>query len=122
MEKKIILEILNETKIINSAAKAKNIDIVLSALRNRQLLYDEYEKLSDKEKKSLRKEMSGEIEKIGILDEASKKLLEEFDAKLRQKFTENSVQKSKLKKSNEVNKKYRNPYDMFTNGRFDAKF
>lgn len=122
MKNNLISKIFIETKIINSAAKANNIDIVLSALENRKLLYDEFGLLSDNEKKQLKNEMSEEIEKIKILDESSMRLLKKFNEKLKIRFAENSVSKSKLKKGGAVNKKYLDPYSMINRSRFDAKF
>ena len=122
MEDNLILKIFEETKIINSAAKANNIDIVLSALENRELLYDKFGLLSDREKKQLKDKMSEEIEKIKILDESTMNFLKKFNEKLRIKFSENSVRKAKLKKGGVVNKKYLDPYSMISMSRFDAKF
>jgi predicted nucleotidyltransferase len=122
MEKNLILKILDETKIINGALEAENVDIVLSALEKRGTLYKEYENLPENEKTILKKSMKNEIDKIGVLDKESLELFKKFDEKLRRKFNRNSVKKAKLKKSETVNKKYRNPYSMISRSRFDAKF
>jgi len=121
-DKNLILRILDETNIINSALKAENIEIVSASLDVREQLYSEYDSLSIGEKNFLKNTMKNDIEKIRNLDQINLELVKKINGKLMDLFKQNADKKARLKKGGAVNKKYRNPYDVFTSGRFDAKF
>lgn len=120
-DRNVILKILDETKIINSALEAENVEILVSALNNREQLYKEYDTLPSSEKDILKSTMTAEIEKIQKLDQQSIKLFKKVNDGLKNKFNQNAAKKARLKKGGVVNKKYRNPYAAFTVGKFDAK-
>lgn len=105
----IISELLRITKLINAGLIAKDIDIVLEMISEREILIDEYKLLT---KRALTGSENEKVEKFMNLDKKNKILLEELMLKAKESVEEASFEKAKTQKRNKAAKRY------LTDGRY----
>lgn len=119
MDKLEIMDlILSETYIIESGIVAKDIDIVLGALENREKLIHDFEALSYQLNTQLIKD------KIALFEEVNSrcmKSLKHLQKDLEKEAAQVSGEKKKTVRTQKVHESYLNPYLGDSGNRFDLK-
>lgn len=102
-QSEIISELLRITKLINVGLIAKDIDIVLEMISEREVLIEEYKVLT---KRVLTGSENEKVEKFMMLDKKNIVLLEELMLEAKISVDEANSQKTKTKKRNKAVKRY----------------